>query len=143
MWLSYKSRGDVPVTWSMSPAFRDTIWATSIGSSPQRTQSPPSRIDMFDLLVSDMVLEPSVVDILEDATFPRDSVSKQCPGNNTFVILKREIYGYDLTSCLSHSIHDSQTLVVIIDLLDQDMIDTRLFQRDETVKEVVSDDSRF
>jgi len=37
--------------------------ATSTGSAPQRTQSPPSRSVMFDLLVSDIALELSVAGI--------------------------------------------------------------------------------
>ncbi len=53
--------GNVTLTWPISPA---TMWATSTGSSPQRTQSPPSRTETFDLLVSDMTLEPSVDGIL-------------------------------------------------------------------------------
>ena len=55
---------NVPLTWPISPDFRATMWATSTGSSPQRTQSPPSRTEMCDLLVSDMTLEPSVGGIL-------------------------------------------------------------------------------
>ena len=56
--------GHGPLTWPISPDFRATMWATSTGSSPQRTQSPPSRTEMFDFLVSDMTLEPSVGGIL-------------------------------------------------------------------------------